>query len=143
MSRTRRRLRIVTAAVVVLAWAALYLVITTAPLAYDPATESAAKVNREFALLLTVPTALWVTAALTLVGHWWSRTGVRLFAMDPPGRLLAAAWRPSPTTGASGAWRCTPSWPRYMDDRPGGDSRSAAPGPRCGCRPWAAGQCSR
>jgi hypothetical protein len=60
------------------------------PLAYDPATESAAKVNREFALLLTVPTALWVTAALTLVSHWWSRTGVRLFAMDPPGRLLAA-----------------------------------------------------
>jgi hypothetical protein len=62
-----------------------------APLAYDPATESAAKVNREFALLLAVPTALWVTAALTLVDHWWSRTGVRLFAMDPPGRLLAVA----------------------------------------------------
>ena len=92
MSRARRRLEIATAAAVVAAWAVLYLVVvTTAPLAYDPATESAAKVNREFALLLTVPTALWVTAALTLVGHWWSRTGVRLFAMDPPGRLLAAA----------------------------------------------------
>jgi hypothetical protein len=85
-------LEIATAAAVVAAWAVLYLVVvTTAPLAYDPATESAAKVNREFALLLTIPAALWVTAVLTLVGHWWSRTGIRLFAMDPPGRLLAAA----------------------------------------------------
>jgi hypothetical protein len=92
MSRTHRRLEIVTAAGVVLAWAVLYVVvITTAPLAYDPATESAAKVNREFALLLIVPTALWVTAALTLLDRWWSRTGIRLSAMDPPGRLLAAA----------------------------------------------------
>jgi hypothetical protein len=50
MTRARRRLETVTAAVVVAAWAALYLVVvTTAPLAYDPATESAAKVNREFA----------------------------------------------------------------------------------------------
>jgi len=32
-----------------------------------------------------------VTAALVLVDHWWSRTGIRLSAMDPPGRLLAAA----------------------------------------------------
>jgi hypothetical protein len=87
-------LEIATAAAVVAAWAVLYLVVvTTAPLAYDPATESAAKVNREFALLLTIPAALWVTAVLTLVGHWWSRTGIRLFAMDPPGRLLAAALR--------------------------------------------------
>jgi hypothetical protein len=61
------------------------------PLSCDPATESAAKVNREFALLLTLSTALWVTAALVLVDHWWSRTGIRLSAMDPPGRLLAAA----------------------------------------------------
>jgi len=92
MSRTQRRLQIATAAVVVLAWAVLYVVvITTAPLSYDPATESAAKVNREFALLLAVPTALWVTAALLLLDHWWFRTGIRLSAMDPPGRLLAAA----------------------------------------------------
>ncbi|MDF2739509.1 MAG: hypothetical protein K0S88_875, partial [Actinomycetia bacterium] len=92
MSQTPRRLLIVTAGAVVAAWAVLYLVvITTAPLSYDPATESAAKVNREFALLLAVPTALWVTAALTVVEQWWSRTGVRLSAMDPPGRLLAAA----------------------------------------------------
>ena len=92
MSRTRRRLQIATAAAVVAAWAVLYVVvITTAPLAYDPATESAAKVNREFALLLVVPTALWVAAAVLLVDHWWSRTGVRLSAMDPPGRLLAVA----------------------------------------------------
>jgi hypothetical protein len=92
VSRTLRRLRIVTAGVVVAAWAALYVVvITTAPLSYDPATESAAKVNREFALLLAVPTALWVTAALLALNHWWSRTGIRLAAMDPPGRLLAAA----------------------------------------------------
>jgi hypothetical protein len=92
MTRTPRRLLIATAGAVVAAWAVLYLVvITTAPLSYDPATESAAKVNREFALLLTLPTALWVTAALVLVEHWWSRTGIRLSAMDPPGRLLAAA----------------------------------------------------
>jgi hypothetical protein len=85
-------LELVTAAAVVGAWALLYVVvITTAPLSYDPATESAAKVNREFALLLVVPTALWVTAALTLVNHWWSRTGRRLAEMDPPGRLLAVA----------------------------------------------------
>jgi hypothetical protein len=85
-------LQIVTAAAVVAAWAVLYVVVvTTAPLSYDPATESAAKVNREFALLLAVPTALWVAAALLLVDHWWSRTGIRLSAMDPPGRLLAAA----------------------------------------------------
>jgi hypothetical protein len=82
----------VMALAMVAAWAVLYVVVvTTAPLSYDPATESAAKVNREFALLLALPTALWVTAALTLVDHWWSRTGVRLSAMDPPGRLLAAA----------------------------------------------------
>jgi hypothetical protein len=92
MSQTPRRLLIATAGAVVAAWAVLYLVvITTAPLAYDPATESAAKVNREFALLLTIPTALWVTAALVLAERWWPRTGVRLSAMDPPGRLLAAA----------------------------------------------------
>jgi hypothetical protein len=92
MSPTPRRLQLVTAGGVVAAWAVLYVVvITTAPLSYDPATESAAKVNREFALLLTIPTALWVTAALALVDHWWSRTGIRLSASDPPGRLLAAA----------------------------------------------------
>src|SRR4030095_13867748 len=61
------------------------------PPSYDPATESAAKVNREFALLLLLPTALWVTAALMLVDHGGSRTGTLLSAMDPPGRLLAAA----------------------------------------------------
>jgi hypothetical protein len=92
MSPTPRRLQLVTAGAVVAAWAVLYLVvITTAPLSYDPETESAAKVNREFALLLTIPTALWVTAALALVDRWWSRTGSRLSASDPPGRLLAAA----------------------------------------------------
>jgi hypothetical protein len=92
LSRTPRGLLIATAGAVVAAWAVLYLVVVTAaPLSYDPATESAAKVNREFALLLSLPTALWVTAALVLVEHWWSRTGIRLSAMDPPGRLLAAA----------------------------------------------------
>jgi hypothetical protein len=92
MNRTRRRLQIVTAGVVVAAWAALYVVvITTAPLNYDPATESAAKVNREFALLLAVPTALWVTAALLLVDHWWRQAGASLAGLDGPARLLAAA----------------------------------------------------
>jgi hypothetical protein len=92
MTWTLRRLQLVAAGAVVAAWAVLYVVvITTAPLSYDPATESAAKVNREFALLLAVPTALWVTAALALLEAWWPRAGVRLAAMDPPGRLLAAA----------------------------------------------------
>jgi hypothetical protein len=92
MSRTRRSVQIVTVGAVVAAWAVLYVVvITTAPLSYDPVTESAAKVNREFALLLAVPTALWVAAALLVVNDWWWRTGVRLSAMDPPGRLLAVA----------------------------------------------------
>jgi hypothetical protein len=59
MSRTRRRSQIVTTGAVVVAWAVLYLVVvTTAPLSYDPATESAVKVNREFALLPAVPRAL-------------------------------------------------------------------------------------
>jgi len=44
VSQTPRRLLIVTAGAVVAAWAVLYLVvITTAPLSYDPATESAAR----------------------------------------------------------------------------------------------------
>jgi hypothetical protein len=92
MNRTRRRLQIVTAGVVVAAWAALYVaVITHAPLSYDPTTESAAKVNREFALVLAVPTALWVTAALLLVNHWWRQAGRRLSELDGSGWLLAAA----------------------------------------------------
>jgi hypothetical protein len=66
-ARARRWLLAGTAAAVVAAWALLYVVVvTTAPLAYDPQTESAAKVNREFALLLVVPTALWVTRRC-----WW------------------------------------------------------------------------
>ena len=32
-----------------------------------------------------------MTAMLLLVEHWWVRTGIRVSAMDPPGRLLAAA----------------------------------------------------
>jgi hypothetical protein len=92
MNRTRRRLQIVTAAAVVAAWVALYLVvITTAPLNYDPATESAAKVNREFALLLAIPTALWVAAALLLVDHWWRQAGASVSGLDGPARLLAVA----------------------------------------------------
>ena len=92
MSRTRRRLRIVTAGVVVAAWAALYVVVVTAaPLHYDPADESAAGVNREFAVLLAVPTVLWVTAALLVVDHWWRQTGAGVAGLDGPARLLAAA----------------------------------------------------
>jgi len=144
VSQTPRRLLIVTAGAVVAAWAVLYLVvITTAPLSYDPATESAATVNRELALLLTLPTALWVTAALVLVDHWWSRTGSACPRWTHPGGCSRPRWPPSRTTGASGAWRCAPSWPRYWEGRPGGSSRSAAPEPCCACRSWAAGRRSR
>jgi hypothetical protein len=56
MSWTRRRFQIAAVGAVVAAWAVYYVVVvTTAPLSYDPVTESAAKVNREFALLLAVP----------------------------------------------------------------------------------------
>ncbi|GIF62056.1 hypothetical protein Ais01nite_00910 [Asanoa ishikariensis] len=88
MAWTRRRLQVVTAAVVVVGWTVAYLaIITFDPPAYDPAGETAAKVNREFAVLLAVPTAVYVAAALLLL-HFW-RSGVRLPALDPPGRMLA------------------------------------------------------
>jgi hypothetical protein len=85
-------LQIITAGVVVLAGAVLYVVVvTTAPLHYDPATASAAKVNRELALVPAVPTALWMTAALLLVDHWWRPAGAGVSGLDGPARLLAAA----------------------------------------------------
>jgi hypothetical protein len=142
MSRTRRRLQIVTAAAVVAAWAVLYVVvITTAPLSYDPATESAAKVNREFALLLAVPTALWVAAALLLLDRWWWRTGIRMSAMDPPARLLTAAVATLPDHRRQWGMAMTAELAEVGGGRPAGGSRSAAPGPRCGCDHPAAGRC--
>jgi hypothetical protein len=91
MSWTRRRLQFATAGVVVLAWAAVYLgIIMSAPLG-DPAVESAAKMNRETALLLAVPTAVYVVAALLVLHFWLAGAGARLSAMDPPGRVLATA----------------------------------------------------
>lgn len=91
MSWTRRRLQFVTAAAVVVTWAVVYVgVITIAPPAYDPAGETAAKVNRELALLLAVPTAVYVVAALLLLHYRLAGAGARLAATDPPGRVLAA-----------------------------------------------------
>jgi hypothetical protein len=103
MSWTLRWLQVAAAGAVVAAWAVFYVVvITTAPLSYDPVTESAAKVNREFALILAVPAALWVAAARLLVRRWWYRHGIGLAATDPPGRLLAAAVATLP--GHRGPW---------------------------------------
>jgi hypothetical protein len=91
MSWTRRRLQVLTAGVMVGAWAVIYLaIITFAPLG-DPAVEDGAKLNRETALLLAVPTAVYVVAALLVLHFWLVRAGARLVATDPPGRVLAAA----------------------------------------------------
>jgi hypothetical protein len=42
-------------------------------------------------LQLAVPPLLWVVAIRLVLHHWWSGPGSRMFAMDLPGRLLAAA----------------------------------------------------
>ena len=90
MSGSRRTARFVTAGAVVLAWATVYVgVLLVSPPAYDPTDESAAKVNRELAMMFAVPTAAYVVAALLVLHHW--RAGARSRTTDPPGRVLAAA----------------------------------------------------
>jgi hypothetical protein len=92
MTLARHRPQTIATVAAVAAWAVFYLVvITTAPPSYDPATESAARIYREFALLLAVPATLWAIAARLVVHHWWSRHGIHLAGTDMPGRLLAAA----------------------------------------------------
>jgi hypothetical protein len=89
MSWTRRRLQILTAGAVVVAWAAFYGYLIATPQPAPP--ETAAKVNRELALLPAVPAAVYVLAALLVLHFWLARAGARMSAMDPPGRLLAVA----------------------------------------------------
>jgi hypothetical protein len=92
MSWTRRRLQFVTAGLVVFAWALVYIgVITLAPPAYDPAVETATKMNIGVAVMLAIPTAVYVVAALLVLHHWLAAGGARLAATDSPGRMLAAA----------------------------------------------------
>lgn len=139
MSRPRFVFQVVTAVTVVVAWAVLYLVVVTNA-EPPPAPESVAKVNRELALIMAVPTALWVVAALLLLHHWWARAGARLSAADPPGQLLELAvtalpdhrreWATAMTaelacvSGRSARWRFALScaraalWPARTGPRP-------------------------
>jgi hypothetical protein len=90
MSWTRRRYQILTAGVVVAAWAGVYAVIVAT--SEPPASpETAGKVNREMAVLLAVPTAVYVVAALLVLHFWLVRAGARLSTMDWPARVLAVA----------------------------------------------------
>lgn len=90
MSWSRRTAQFVTAGAVVLAWAVVYVgVLRFSPPKYDPMNESAAKVNRELAMMFAVPTAVYVVAALLVLHH--RQAGARSRTTDPPGRLLAAA----------------------------------------------------
>jgi hypothetical protein len=92
MSWTRRRLQFVTAGLVVFAWALVYIgVITLAPPAYDPAVEAASKINFGVAMMLAIPTAAYVVAALLVLHHWLAAGRARRAATDSPGRMLAAA----------------------------------------------------
>ncbi len=92
MSWTRHRLATVTTWIVVVAWVVFYAVaLATSDHRPGPVTAVAQ---------LVVPPLLWVALlqigssvefAARLVRHWRSRAGSRRSAMDPPGRLLAAA----------------------------------------------------
>jgi hypothetical protein len=89
MSWTRRRLQFVTAGVVVVACFVVYLII--APLPEAGPRETAAKLEWGTVLFGTIPTAIYVVAALLVLHFWRAGPGARLSAMDPPGRALAAA----------------------------------------------------
>ena len=93
MSWTRRRLATVITWVVVVAWVVFYAVaLATADQLPGPVTA---------VVQLVVPPLLWVAllqigsaaelAARLVLRHWRSGAGSRMSAMDPPGRLLAAA----------------------------------------------------
>ena len=135
MRWTRRRVQTVTTWVVVVAWVVFYAVAlaTADPL---PPLETAV-------VQLVVPPLLWVVAARLVLRHWWSEPGSRMSAMDLPGRLLAVAVAALPERRREWGRAMPPSWPRSRDGRPGGGSRSAVSGPRCGCHRRAVGRCSR
>jgi hypothetical protein len=83
MSWTRRRFATVTTWVVVVAWVVFYAVALATADPLPPAETAVAQ--------LVVPPLLGVAAARLVLRHWWSGPGSRMSAMDPPGRLLAAA----------------------------------------------------
>ena len=145
MSRTRRRLATVITRVGVVAWVVFYAVaLASADQQPGPVTALAQ---------LVVPPLLWVallqigSAAGLAVRHVlrrsWSWAGSGMSATDPPGRLLAVAVATLPEPRREWGVAMPPSWPRSGDGRPAGGSRSAAPGPRCGCHRQAVGRCSR
>jgi hypothetical protein len=83
MRWTRRRVQTVTTWVPVVAWAVFYGVALANA---DPLPPPETAVGQ-----LVVPPLLWVVAVRLALRHWWSWPGSRVSAMDPPGRLLAAA----------------------------------------------------
>jgi hypothetical protein len=83
---------LLTAGIVLGAWTLVYFaVITYAPLAYDPAIETKAQMDFATAVILFVPTVVYVVAALVLLRFWLAGPGARLSKMDSPERLLAIA----------------------------------------------------
>ncbi|SNT63367.1 hypothetical protein SAMN05421812_11575 [Asanoa hainanensis] len=90
MSWSRRRLQVLTAAVVVFGWAVVYLgIITFSPPAYDPVGETATEVNLAFGVLLAVPTTVYVLAALLLLHFRLTGSPARPKGSDAPGHVLA------------------------------------------------------
>jgi hypothetical protein len=83
MSWTLRSFQTLTTWVIVLTWA----VFCGFALAYaDPLPTL-----DEALAFLVGPPLLWAYAARLVLSHWWSATGSRMAALDPPGRLLAMA----------------------------------------------------
>jgi hypothetical protein len=92
MTGLRLRWRLATGGLVLAAWAVVYLaIITFDPPAYDPAGETAAKVNFGLAVILFIPTVVYIVAAQLLLYFWLTGAGARLSEMDAPGRVLAVA----------------------------------------------------
>ena len=83
MRWTSRRVQTVTTWVVVVGWAAFYLIALAH--ADPPPTPDTA------VMWLVVPPLLWVVAVRLVLRDWWSGTGSHMSAMDLPGRVLATA----------------------------------------------------
>jgi hypothetical protein len=86
MSWTRRGFQTVTTCAVVVVWA-LVFVVTLATAEPLPGPGMVVDAAASLAILAL----LWILAARIVLRHWWSGTGSRMSAMDPPARLLATA----------------------------------------------------
>jgi len=86
MNRTPRRYVIAAATTVLAAFAALY---AWWALGGEPPTPTV--VYREMAIILALPTLVWLVASQLLIRHWWRSAAAHWSTLDSPGRLLAAA----------------------------------------------------